>query len=210
MSNETNTPNETIIRKIQKLLALGKRGGTEAEASAAMDMAQDLLAKYNLDLALVENTAVEGGTVVVEEKREKTKVDRSAMYGWQRDLMKRIAESNFCWYWTMDCREPKGKPDASGYQEYKSVKRHVILGRETNVAAVRFMYEYLAETLEALMPFPSKDRLSRSAISWREGASERLAERIEAKAREMKRSEEETKTSTGTQKMGLVLSLIHI
>ena len=51
MCNET--PNTTVIAKIQKLLALGRRGGTEQEADAAMAKAQELLAKYNLDLAVV-------------------------------------------------------------------------------------------------------------------------------------------------------------
>lgn len=178
-------PNESVIRKIQKLLALGKRGGTEAEASAATDMAMELLAKYNLDMAIIDKAVVEGGTVVAPEKREKSKIDRSAMYKWQQSLCRRIAESNYCWYWAQDIREPKGKPK-NGWQDYRTVKRHVILGREANVTAVTFMYEYLVETLESLLPYPHVERLSRSAISWREGAAERLAERIEAKAYAMR------------------------
>ena len=76
------TPNEAIIRKIQLLLNLGKRGGTEAEATLAMEKAQELLAKYNLDLAIVEDSPVAGGTVTIKEKRERTKLDRTALYQW--------------------------------------------------------------------------------------------------------------------------------
>lgn len=195
-------PNDSVIRKIQKLLALGKRGGTEAEASTAMDMAQELLAKYNLDMAIIDKAVVEGGTVAAPEKREKTKIDRSAMYKWQQSLCRRIAEANYCWYWVQEVREPVGKPK-DGYQKFRMVKRHLILGREANVAAVTFMYEYLVETLEDILPYPHVERLSRSAISWREGAAERLAERIEAKAYAMRNPDKEA--STTVKETGLML-----
>lgn len=196
-------PSNDIIRKIQKLLALGKRGGTEAEASAAMDLAQELLAKYNLDMAIIDKAVVEGGTVAAPEKREKTKIDRSAMYKWQQSLCRRIAESNYCWYWVQEVREPKGKPDKYGYQDTRKVKRHVILGREANVVAVQMMYEYLAETLEDILPYPHVERLSRSALSWREGAAERLAERIEAKAYAMRNPAKDT--TAEVKETGLML-----
>ena len=203
MTTENTTTNDNIVRKIQKLLALGKRGGTEAEASAAMDMVQELLVKYNLDLAVVEAAAVEGGTVQAKEKREQTKLDRSAMYKWTQQLCRQIAEANFCFYWTQEVTERYGKADEYGFQKRRQVKRHVILGREANVVAVKMMYEYLADTLEALMPYPQTERLSRSAISWREGAAERLAERIRAKADQMRNPEKHGKTET--KSTGLVL-----
>lgn len=42
-----------IENRIRKLLALGERAGTEAEAQAAMAMAHRLLAQHNLDMAAV-------------------------------------------------------------------------------------------------------------------------------------------------------------
>ena len=47
-----------------------------------MEKAQELLAKYNLDLAIVEDSPVAGGTVTIKEKRERTKLDRTALYQW--------------------------------------------------------------------------------------------------------------------------------
>ena len=83
------------------------------------------------------------------------------------------------------------------------MKRHVILGREANVVAVQMMFNYLVETLEDILPFAQTSRLSRSAISWREGAAERLGERIQKKAYEMQHPKQEATAST--QKMGVML-----
>lgn len=197
-------PSESVIRKIQKLLAHSKgKGTTEEEASTAMDMATELLAKYNLDMAIIDKAVVEGGTVTAPEKREKTKIDRSAMYKWQQELCRRIASANFCWYWAQEVLEPKGKPDQYGYQPKRKVKRHVILGREANVVAVQMMYEYLVETLEDILPYPHVERLSRSAVSWREGAAERLAERVEAKAYAMRNPD--TNATAAVKETGVML-----
>jgi Protein of unknown function (DUF2786) len=46
---------DSIIAKINKLLALGERGGTEAEAIAAMQKVHELLAKHNL-IRIPENS----------------------------------------------------------------------------------------------------------------------------------------------------------
>lgn len=56
---------EAIVERIQKILALGRRGGTEAEAAAAMAKAQELLAEHNLTLAQVESA--QQGTARREE-----------------------------------------------------------------------------------------------------------------------------------------------
>lgn len=103
--NKTTAPSvdapDSIIRKIQKLLELAN-SPNENEAASAQGRAQELLQQYNLEVAIVKETAVAGGTVVIEEKREETKVNRSAAYQWQRDLWKTLATANFCFHWVMD------------------------------------------------------------------------------------------------------------
>jgi cysteinyl-tRNA synthetase len=96
-------PNESIIRKIQNLLEMAKRAaGNEQEAATAMNIAQQLLAKYNLDLQTVQGTQVVGGAVKVEEKRDKNKTNYRAAYRWQRLLWQVLAETNFCATWIED------------------------------------------------------------------------------------------------------------
>ncbi len=186
LTTETITPDTNdIIRKIQKLLALGQ-SPNEAEAALAMARAQTLLAKYNLDCAMVTETHVAGGTVgAPEEKREKTRISRSAQYRWQRDIWKAIAEANFCWHSIVEVFEGKRGKGTSKVR----VKRHMILGRESNVIAVRLMGEYLEDTMERILPYPNSERLSRAAISWKTGCAARLIERIEQQAEERKQAD---------------------
>jgi hypothetical protein len=166
----------SVIAKIQKLLSLAN-SPIEAEASLAMARAQELLAKYNLEFEMVRDAQVAGGTVPIEEKREKTRIARSAKYIWQQELYRAIAESNFCWYWISEVFEGKrGK----GVDSKVPVKRHSVLGRESNVIATRIMGEYLEDTIERLLPYPNSERMSRSANSWKRGCAERIVTRIRA------------------------------
>jgi hypothetical protein len=191
-------PSESIVRKIQLLLNLGARSqGNEAEAAAAMARAQDLLAQYNLDLATVQDTLVAGGTAAreAEQKRDYARSKRSAMYKWQQKLVRVLAETNYCVYWVDDCweklyvppsnRKPYGDYDADGRAECR-VKRHKVLGRVANTTAVMIMVDYLLDTIERLLPYQQAERLSRNANAWREGCSDRLVERIRAKAEAMR------------------------
>jgi len=179
---------ESIIRKIQKAYALAQNAGTEAEAATAMSMVQDLMAKYNLDIATVENTPVAGGTKPVEEKREKSVINRSAMYKWQRELWGVIGDVNFCWIWVQNRKEHDYSKRDGTILRSRRVKRFTILGRESNVIAAKLMGEYICDTIERILPFPHVERLSRSAISWREGCADRLRMRLWEKFRELKAS----------------------
>lgn len=173
------TPSEDIIRKIQKLFSLAQ-SPNEAEATLAMNRAQALLAQYNLDSAMVMGTVVAGGTVApAPEKREKTRMNRSAQYEWQRMIWRVISEANFCFHSIIEVYE--GKRGKAGGSK-RPVKRHLILGRESNVIAVRMMGEYLEDTMERILPYPNHERLSRSALSWKAGCAQRLAERITEQA----------------------------
>ena len=189
---------DSIVRKIQLLLNLGQRSeGNEAEAAAAMARAQELLARYNLDLFTVQDKVVAGGTAEreVESKRDYASGKRSAMYKWQQKLVRALAEANFCVYWAVEVRErayipPKNRKSYLDYDENGmgdvQVKRHKVLGRLANTAGVMIMVDYLLDTIEWLLPYPQTERLSRNANLWREGCADRLVERVKAKAKAMR------------------------
>lgn len=189
----------SIIDKIKKLFAMGNRAtnhdgsSNEAEASAAMAKAQELLAKYNLDLKMVQDQVKTVGQEEVVGKREKTQINKSAMYKWQKEFWAGLAEANFCWHWIVEVRE-----DIKNSWKVRKVKRHVILGSEANVIAVQMMGEYLCETIERLLPYPNVERLSKAAISWREGCAERLIERIKENAERMKNEGVKSEGSSST------------
>lgn len=176
---------DALIEKIKKLFAMGQRtknndGSTnEAEAAAAMAMAQQLLTKYNLDIHTVMDKADTKAAAPGAGPREKQQVKRSAMYRWQRDFWRDLAEANFCFHWIVDTREER-------YGRTVRCKRHVILGSQVNVAVVMAMGDYLTEVMERLLPYENKDALGRSAISWREGCAVRLIERVQERLRKMK------------------------
>lgn len=177
---------DNIVRKIQLLLALAERTkGNEVEAAAAMSRAQELLAKYNLDLSTVQDTAVAGGTNTPEDalaKRDYAKGSRSALYQWQRNLVRAIAEANYCRYWHV--KELCGKPE-------RLRNRHKVLGRTANTTVVLVMVDYLFDTIERLLPaeYAELGRRSQEASLWREGCAARLIERIEEKAEAMQKAD---------------------
>ncbi len=193
MANQDLNISDNVVRKIQLLLNLASRTeGNEAEAAAAMGKAQELLAQYNLDLATVQDKVVAGGTAeqAAMAKRDYARISRSAMYNWQRMLVRAIAEANYCKYWVEETREERWK-------RMCNVKRHKVLGRVANTTAVLVMVDYLMGTIERLLPYTGKERLSRSAVSWREGCADRLAERIKAKAEEMRTADYATQGEAG-------------
>jgi hypothetical protein len=176
-----------VIIRLQKLLAMAEKGSgaSEAEAELAMAKAQELLAEHNLTMAAVFASGGEDN-----EKREKTEIKlkhghgRGAQYNYQRQLMAAIARANFCvpLLRTVD-RKWNGTRYTGG------LKTHVLVGRESNVIACRMMFDYLNETMERLVPVENGSRLGRTAISWKEGCSQRLCERIEAQATERLRKD---------------------
>src|ERR1035437_5475168 len=185
-----NVPSESVIRKIQNLLELAKhQSANENEAATAMVLAQQLLARYNLELQTVMGTKVANGASTVEEKRAKNETKYRAAYAWQRSLWRVLADTNFCVQW-ITVGEDHYAP-SKNYPYGRTIKgdRIVLLGKENNVKTVQMMGEYLIDTINRLLPYPSSEHMSRSAHSWREGCVDRLAERMEAKFEAMKQED---------------------
>lgn len=194
MTDQTPQVDESVLRRLKKLLAIANDGrGNEHEMELAARKAQELMADYNLSLAQVNGAAdaAEGG------KREKTDLE-NAGYQWQRDLMAALAEINFCMHWNATKPVPRyGRPG-----EFVQRNTHVLIGREVNVIACRQMFEYLHKTIERLLPITdNSQRNSRSSQSWKEGCAARLIERLKERKAQMeaesrrKQAEEDAKRS---------------
>lgn len=169
------SPQDKISDKIKKLLKLANGNTTEGEATAAMQKVQELLADYNLTMAQVEaaNTDSTKTAEAPDSKRTKEQHDKSALYKYQRNLMRTIAECNFCIYWT-------GENKVWRKSRYVTTYYHVLIGREANVVSARLLFDYLNSTIEKLATaiYPSPTNLSKSAICWKEGCAARLCERL--------------------------------
>lgn len=163
------------IDKIQKLLNLAAKAGTPEEAAAANAKAQELLAAYNLDVVMVSQAGGQDG------RREELKL-RGGAYQYQRDLWQRVAELNFCVYWTQTYRaEHRG--------QVRRMKRHILVGRVVNTTATRVMAEYLEQAVERItreeLHGDTKQLFSRWAVSFREGCIATICDKLMARRREM-------------------------
>lgn len=160
---------KSIILRIQKLLALGAEGSgaSEAEANSAMEKAHAIMSEHNLTVATIQATGEKGS-----ETRKKEGMDGQAMFDYQRDLMARIAEANYC-YVSIIYKYTKRGAKGAGYQ---------LIGTESNVATSKVMFEYLMQTINRLVMDEIgndyRKRMSRWAISWCTGCANRLGERI--------------------------------
>lgn len=151
----------TIKEKIQKMLELAKRGGTEAEAETAMRMVLEALAKHNLNMSDVEDTAEEDEDVI------EVSTDGSK-FTWQGILWNALSELYFCQVYSKRYRL-NGK-------DYKSF---VLVGRKSNVETAKSVITYLIQLGEELSQ--GGDTLYRN--SFKNGYSHRIAERCREEKR---------------------------
>jgi hypothetical protein len=180
-----DNPTPSIIERLKKLITMADRG-TEHEAAIASERMQALLQEFNLTRADVEAREDKQDSAVTA-KREKAEHDRSAMYQYQRDLMRTIAENNFCMYflresWKED-RHGKRVRWSAEKQDYvagKRAKTHLLIGRSENVQATILMYDYLIDTMHRLLPFQGAARRESPAMLWLAGCAETLCERLAA------------------------------
>jgi len=157
------------LDKIRKLMNLAKDGGaTEGEASVAMEKAREIMATNNLSMAQLEASGKSGGE---GSNRLRSGLKGKALYKYQQSLMSTIADTNFCAV-LVDSERRGNRHIDTGY---------TIIGREANVAAVANMFDYLNASLERIVTphlESNSQRLSRWAVSFKEGAAQRLAERL--------------------------------
>jgi len=169
-----STTTETLLNRIQKLLALTS-SPNEHEAQAAALKVQELLATYGLEMAEVQaHQAKTDTTSPIAAPRVKEGLRSSAMYSYQQDLMRSIARNNFCYY--MLTERAKEDPRAKGGRRW--VKTHTLIGSHLNVTVATLLYEYLTETMDRLLPYQGMEKRGKSALLWLAGCSDRLQERL--------------------------------
>jgi hypothetical protein len=172
-----------IVSRIQKLLALARDGGaTEAEAETAMSMAQAAMMEHNISVAMVE-----AGGGQSDDTRTTAETEGRAMYEYQRNLMAAVAKVNFCSVNVVTEKRWKRR----GFGTKRSYQ---IIGRVSNVTSAQQMFDYLCSTIERVLGDHidgNSQRMSRFAMSFKEGCADRLIARLQerhrAQLREQKR-----------------------
>lgn len=181
---------QAVVDRIEKMLRLAANNPNENERAAAEAKAHEYLARFNLDMATVEQ---HGGT---ENGRRADEKMKGGHYEYQRDLWRAVAELNFCMYWNMVARieEKKFLPDRAANQFRRHVvvrheRQHRLVGRIHNVILTRTMCEYIEAAVERMVAEDIKGTAEQSrgtsANSYRRGCFQRVCERIYEKRREM-------------------------
>ena len=124
-----------ILARVQKMLNLANdAGATEGERDNAMRMAHATLAKYNLDLAdLDEASELSAKAADSMEPREQ---HITAFYGrpWARNVAMNIGKLFFCTYL------------CSSHRKATQV-RHYFIGRRSNAVTAALMAEYVVKSI---------------------------------------------------------------
>lgn len=157
MSNDNNTQSAQakVLEKIQHLLKKTTANGcTEDEAMAAASKVQELLGKYNLDLASVKDGNQQA--TASPEPRAKTNTGIKAGTEYQKRIFETLANNNFCWAFTSD-------------------GNHWLIGRELNVRVTMDTYQAITKAMKRLRPAGYTAQQSRL---WSEGCTERLVDRL--------------------------------
>lgn len=173
-----------ISDKISKLLALGERGGTEAEATAAMQKVHELLAKHNLSLDDVKETPV------TEEDYVRDEAKASARQPWQDWVWSAVAELYFCQHFKRSwCGEVT----------------HLLVGKPSNIAAVKVVAAYVVRTGEEL----ARKAAGNAGPAFRNSFKKGFAVRVVARAKEEVRAAKAGEVKDSTTGTALVLSPLY-
>lgn len=119
---------DTILKKIKKLLALSNKNSNENEAAAAAAKAQELLLQHNLSMAQVESTDFEKREHVSHEYRE---IFRQNRINWKVDLANTVAMANLCSILT-------------------SGRRLIWIGKPSNIEVAEYLWATLSDDLESI------------------------------------------------------------
>ncbi len=156
---------ESLILRIQKLLALGERAGTEAEAEMAMSKVHELLAKHNLSLADIPDS------IEAQEAYEMTEAAEGALrQPWQDWVWSSVAKLYFC-------RHLK----RARYQGRRTImEHHLLVGKPSNIAAASYIATYVVRTGEELARIAADASHSKRAFiaSFKKGFGHRIVSRV--------------------------------
>lgn len=177
MANE-EAPNEKILDKIRKLLALST-SSNEYEAALAASKAQELLLKYNLEMSQLKQD--------VGDEIERWNFRTPFRDSWLSYLMGAVASANLCRVvqgggWKTGRREWENGPFTAG----ERVREFYLFGKKPNLEVTEFMYEYLAAEIDRLTPRKGAKYVS----SFRIGAVTTIDKRLKEELKTFQSTEE--------------------
>lgn len=156
-----------VLDRVRKLLALAADGGaTEAEAQLASERARQIMAENGITNATIEMAGGQG------EARTKNEAAGFVAKPWMRKIMRALAKQAFV---EVDYESGGMRWDDEAGQRKKFLGGWELWGRESAVATVRLMHEYLVRTVHRV----ARERGTPTDEVFKEAMAGRIAERIE-------------------------------
>ena len=153
---------EKILARIQKMLALANDlAATEGERDNALRMAYNTMAKYNIDMATIEQSS---GKKSDEPRIDFPKVSWS--WAWAKQVNVTVAKLFFCKYYFFE--------KINGTQI-----THHFVGRESNAMTAAVMADYIVNSILKEGRAIYKSNTSAPMRSFAVGASHALYRRVE-------------------------------
>lgn len=173
-----------ILSRVQKMLNLANNAGaTEGERDNAMRMAHSTLAKYNLNLADVDEAKAEQKAQASGEPREE---HTTQFYGrpWARNVCQNIGKLFFCYYLY------------TSHKKATNVK-HYFIGRHSNAITAALIAEFVVKSIMKEGNRQKREEMEGNpwlrTFCW--GAAHRVKERVQ---KLMDSEDESSSSETGT------------
>lgn len=158
---------EKVIERVRKLMALAT-SSNEHEAAAAAAKAQELMLKYNLQMAQLEEKP--------EDVAVQNYFDKDGSATWRKQLMATIAKTCLCRIVIGEAWGAKGR-------------KWILFGEPANVEVALYLYEYLSGEIIRLSPRPMSTSYSNA---FRHGATATIQRKLLADFKDFETATEQT------------------
>jgi hypothetical protein len=202
---------EEARRRAAALLRLADKAGTPEEAAAAAGKAQEVMARYSLDSGMLDESDPEadpgpmvatgnGGDPVGE-------LGRQTVPAWRWSLAWHLAKAN-------GCAPYKGREHSRGIYRKDpgwtppKITLHMV-GRAADVDTVRYLFPLIARQVDQAAARAARGMGAVYGRSFREGAVERIGERLRAAVEAARASFAEDAAARGVALVKVESALIH-
>lgn len=176
MENSSNTVSDSILEKIQKLMALRDKPSCPEEADAAAARISALLMKYNISMMQVENHKVSDSSVeVLKGSYDEFQTPYDGDFS--KQLLATVSHFNFCKLINHPSRDPMSK---GGF---------TLLGKKHNVEIANYMFIYCVNNIKIFFDEYwkmqiNKDRKNMHKRAFFQGATVSLTVRLNRQKKE--------------------------
>jgi hypothetical protein len=175
---EKNKDLEKIIAKINLLMAKAAGSNSEEEAKTAARIADELISKYRINKAVVDNATQ-------DQNAEEDKIiqfcleTRGRRSNWHEMLI-RVLVDRYSSAFYMSFTYPEGR----------KVTNYMVVGKTSDIQLVEFLHSFLTQKIENLCKMHCLGRGLNYALSWCEGAVMGVRETLNlAKVQQQKEAE---------------------